>query len=125
MAVSAGLVLHNGLAAISGLLGRNGEFERTPKRDTQKSADWRLGDAYLPMGLGHTFAPEVALWAYLGAGVAVSVWNGTPYLMLGPIVALIGLSAMLALCLRDFARQGGRAARIFARPRPAPSTERR
>jgi cellulose synthase/poly-beta-1,6-N-acetylglucosamine synthase-like glycosyltransferase len=107
--VSAGLVVHNGLAALSGLFGRKGEFVRTPKRDTQKSAHWNLGDAYLPKGLGRTFALEAALWAYIGAGIALSVWNGTPYLLLGPIVAFAGLSYMLALCLRDFARQWARA----------------
>ncbi len=112
--VSTGLVVHNGLAALSGLLGRKSEFVRTPKRDTQKSAKWSASDAYLPKGLGRNFALEVAMWAYLGAGIVVSFWNGTPILMLGPIVAFLGLSFMLGGCLRDFALQWSEAARARA-----------
>ena len=114
--VSTGLVVHNGLAALSGLLGRRSEFVRTPKRDTQKSAGWNLADVYLPRGLGRTFALEAALWAYLGAGIALSIANGTPFFMLGPILAFIGLSYMLTSCLGDFARQWSQAWRVRALP---------
>jgi cellulose synthase/poly-beta-1,6-N-acetylglucosamine synthase-like glycosyltransferase len=109
--VSTGLVVHNGLAALSGLLGRKSEFVRTPKRDTQKSARWNLGDVYLPKGLGRTFLLEALTWAYLGAGIVVAAWNGTPEFMLGPIVAFLGLSYMLTSCLRDFALQWSQALR--------------
>lgn len=115
--VTTGLVVHNGLAALSGLLGRRSEFVRTPKRDTQRSTRWNLGDAYLPRGLGRTFPLEAALWAYLGAGIGLSVWNGTLYFMLGPAVAFVGLSCMLAGCLGDGARQWSRSLRV--RPLPA------
>jgi cellulose synthase/poly-beta-1,6-N-acetylglucosamine synthase-like glycosyltransferase len=111
--VSTGLVVHNGLAALSGLLGRKSEFVRTPKRDTQKTARWSRGDAYLPKGLGRTFLLEVLMWAYLGAGVAVSLANGTPEFMLGPIVAFLGLSYMLGSCVRDFALQWAEAQRAL------------
>lgn len=113
--ISTGLVAHNGLAALSGLLGRKGEFVRTPKRDTRNSVVWRFGD-YVPRGLGRIVALEAALWAYLGAGIAASVWNGTPYLMLAPAVAFAGLSFMLALCLREVARQWSRAAQARRPP---------
>jgi cellulose synthase/poly-beta-1,6-N-acetylglucosamine synthase-like glycosyltransferase len=110
--VSSGLVVHNGLAALSGLAGRrSGEFVRTPKRDPAKTAKWSAGDAYLPKGLGRTCALEVVLWAYLGVGIAVAVANGTPEFMLGPIVAFLGLSYMLGSCLKDFAAQAAEAAR--------------
>lgn len=111
--VSTGLVVHNGLAALSGLLGRKSEFVRTPKRDTLRSAKWTLGDAYLPTGLGRTFVLEALMWAYLGAGIAMAFANGTPEFMLGPIVAFLGLSYMLGSCLRDFALQGVQAARAL------------
>lgn len=114
--VSTGLVVHNGLAALSGLLGRKSEFVRTPKRDTRRSAKWNLADAYLPRDLGRTFLLEVALWAYLGAGIVAAFWNGTPYFMLGPIVAFAGLSYMLASCLKDFALQRSQALRARALP---------
>ena len=113
--VSTGLVVHNGLAAFSGLIGRkSGEFVRTPKRDTAKTAKWSAGDVYLPKGLGRTFALEVALWAYLGAGIAIATVNGTPEFMLGPIVAFLGSSYMLGSCLRDFYLQWSHAARARA-----------
>ena len=115
--VSTGLVVHNGLAALSGLLGRgSGEFVRTPKRDTAKTATWTRGDAYLPKGLGRTFAFEAILWLYLGAGIAVGAWNGTLALVLGPIVAFLGLTYMLGLCLRDFAAQWAEAGKAMAVP---------
>jgi hypothetical protein len=114
--VSSGLVVHNGLAALSGLLGRKSEFVRTPKRDTRRSAKWTLGDVYLPKGLGRTFALEAAMWAYLGAGIALAFWNGTPEFMLGPIVAFLGLTYMLGSCLKDFALQWSQAARARAFP---------
>lgn len=109
--VSAGLVVHNGLAALSGLLGRKGAFVRTPKPGTENSAGQSPGSASLPKGLGRIFALEAALWAYLGTGLAVSVSNGTPYFMLAPVVAFFGLSYLLALCVRDAARQWSRAMR--------------
>jgi cellulose synthase/poly-beta-1,6-N-acetylglucosamine synthase-like glycosyltransferase len=118
--VSTGLVVHNGLAALSGLVGRgSGEFVRTPKRDTARTAKWTRGDAYLPKGLGRTFAFEALLWLYLGAGIGVAAWNGTLIFMLGPIVAFLGLTYMLALCLRDFAAQWG----AMTRPAVAPAGE--
>jgi cellulose synthase/poly-beta-1,6-N-acetylglucosamine synthase-like glycosyltransferase len=117
--VSTGLVVHNGLAALSGLFGRGGEFVRTPKRDTARSARWARGDSYLPKGLGRTFAFEALLWLYLAAGIGVAAWNGTLIFMLGPVVAFLGLSYMLAHCLRDFAQQWGE----MTRPAVAPAGE--
>jgi cellulose synthase/poly-beta-1,6-N-acetylglucosamine synthase-like glycosyltransferase len=106
MVVSTGMVVHNGIAALSGLLGRgSGEFVRTPKRDTAKTARWNRRDSYLPKGLGRTFVLEAMLWLLLGAGIVVGTINGTLALILGPIVAFLGLSYMLASCLRDFAAQ--------------------
>ena len=119
--VSTGLVVHNGLAALSGLVGRkSGEFVRTPKRDTTKTARWNRGDAYLPKGLGRTFFLEVLLWLYLGAGIAVAAVNGTLPLLLGPIIGFLGLSYMLASCLRDFAGQWAEVRN--AAPAAAPTT---
>jgi len=104
--ISTGLVVHNGLAALSGLVGReSGEFVRTPKRDTTKTARWNRSDAYLPKGLGRTFFLEVLLWLYLGTGIAVAAVNGTLPLLLGPVIAFLGLTYMLIACLRDFAGQ--------------------
>jgi cellulose synthase/poly-beta-1,6-N-acetylglucosamine synthase-like glycosyltransferase len=116
--VTAGLVVHNGLAALSGLLGRGGEFVRTPKRDTQSSIGWNIGDAYLPRGLGRTFLFEVALWLYLGFGIALGAVNGTLELMLGPIVAFCGLTYVLFVCLRDFLAQAAAPASVL--PAAAP-----
>lgn len=116
--VSTGLVVHNGLAALSGLLGRKSEFVRTPKRDTARTTKWSVGDVYLPKGLGRTFLLEVLMWAYLGAGIVVATVNGTPEFMLGPIVAFLGLSYMLGSCLRDFVQQWSQATRA-ARALPA------
>ncbi len=109
--VSTGLVVHNGLAALSGLLGRRSDFIRTPKRDPARTAKWSAGDAYLPRGLGRPFVLEALMWAYLGAGIVVAIVNGTPEFMLGPIVAFLGLSYMLGSCLRDFIAQWAQAAR--------------
>jgi len=104
--VSTGLVVHNGLAALSGLIGReSGEFVRTPKRDTATTTAWSRADAYLPKGLGRTFALEVLLWLYLGAGLVAAAVNGTLPLLLGPVIAFLGLSYMLTSCLRDYAGQ--------------------
>jgi hypothetical protein len=111
--VSSGLVVHNGLAALSGLLGRKSEFVRTPKRDTLRTAKWTIGDVYLPKGLGRTFVLEALMWAYLGAGIALAFANDTPEFMLGPIVAFLGLSYMLGCCLRDFAAQWVETARAL------------
>src|SRR5262249_16611465 len=111
--VSTGLVVHNGLAALSGLLGRKSDFVRTPKRDTQKSANWTLGDVYLPKGLGRTFLLETLMWAYLGIGIVAAFWNGPPEFMLGPFVAFLGLSYMLGSCLRDFASQWSQTSRAL------------
>jgi len=112
--VTTGLVVHNGLAALSGLVGRkSGEFVRTPKRDTTKTAAWNRADAYLPKGLGRTFLLEVLLWVYLGVGIAAGIVNDTLPLLLGPIVAFLGLTYMLASCVRDLAAQS--AARSAAR----------
>ncbi|MCW5774075.1 MAG: glycosyltransferase [Rhodospirillaceae bacterium] len=105
MVVSTGMVVHNGLAALSGLLGRGGEFVRTPKRDTAQTTRWNRGDSYLPKGLGRTFVLELALWLYLGVAIAIGAFNGTLALLLGPIMAFLGLTYMLALCLGDFAEQ--------------------
>ncbi len=114
--VSTGLVVHNGLAALSGLLGRKSDFVRTPKRDTARTTKWSVGDIYLPKGLGRTFFLEVAMWAFLGAGIVVAFVNGTPEFMLGPIVAFLGLTYMLGSCLRDFFVQWSDAARTRALP---------
>lgn len=111
--VSTGLVVHNGLAALSGLVGRkSGEFVRTPKRDTTKTAVWNRADAYLPKGLGGTFVLEVLLWLYLGAGIVVGVVNGTLPLLIGPVIAFLGLTYMLGSCLRDFAAQSAARAAV-------------
>jgi cellulose synthase/poly-beta-1,6-N-acetylglucosamine synthase-like glycosyltransferase len=110
--VSTGLVVHNGLAAFSGLMGRKGEFVRTPKRDTTKTARWNRADAYLPKGLGRTFLLEVLLWLYIGTGILVAALNGTLPMLLGPIIGFTGLSYMLALCLFDFARQWAESQRM-------------
>ena len=80
-AVFAGLVAHNGLAALSGLLGRKGEFMRTPKRDTQSGAGWRQGDPYLPTDLGRVFALRPVVWFT----PQVSQRDGTA--ALGPVAA--------------------------------------
>jgi cellulose synthase/poly-beta-1,6-N-acetylglucosamine synthase-like glycosyltransferase len=115
--VSTGLVVHNGLAALSGLVGsRSGEFVRTPKRDTTKTTRWNRTDGYLPKGLGRTFVLEVLLWLYLAAGVVLGIRNGTAALILGPMLAFLGLSYMLGLCLRDFAMQWAEMAKVAPGP---------
>ena len=55
--------------------------------------------------IGGTFQLPVPLWLYLGAGIVVAVVNGALVLLLGPIIAFLGLSYMLASCFRDFAAQ--------------------
>jgi cellulose synthase/poly-beta-1,6-N-acetylglucosamine synthase-like glycosyltransferase len=116
--ITSGLAVHNGLAALSGLLGRGGEFVRTPKRNTATTTDWDLADRYLVRGLGGTFALELGLWLCLGAAILAAADSGTLLLMFGPLVAFCGLTYVLVICVRDALSQWRSAGtRIASGPR--------
>jgi hypothetical protein len=69
-----GMALHNALAALAGWFGRRSEFVRTPKYGiVGRSGDW-ASTGYASAKLGSIVWLELALLAFIGAGLA-SGWR--------------------------------------------------
>lgn len=101
LVVTMGLSLHNSVAVLSGLLGRPGEFVRTPKRDLSSRSAWRRNDVYLPRGLDRVAALEAAVWLYLAAGLAWGALHGSLHFLWAPALVFVGLTYVLGGALRD------------------------
>lgn len=103
--ITTGMCVHNGLAALSGWFSGGGEFVRTPKRDTISTSAWESNDSYLPKKFDRTILFEILVWLYLLVGLIVATEEGLLHLTVGPIMAFVGLSYLLANCVYDRFRQ--------------------
>lgn len=76
LSVSMGLSLHNGIAALEGLLGKKTPFLRTPKLNiTDCNGSWR-DNHYVSKTIGKLTVIELLLSLYFGFGVWLSFyWN--------------------------------------------------
>jgi hypothetical protein len=107
-----GLSVHNGRAALAGWLGRpGGEFVRTPKAG---SAGWRT--AYAAVRVDRRVLHELALLAWLAAGVAVAWVRREPALVPVQLMAMAGLCWVLGLSVWHPVR-----ARRAPAPTPTPA----
>ncbi len=124
--VTAGLAVHNGLAALSGLLGYRSEFVRTPKGLPQPGVTSPPANVYLPRGMDHTAALEVLVWVYLAAGLLWGFSRGEFAFHYLPAMAFAGLSYLLAksvkyaLVQESVARRLPAASKSSASPAEAP-----
>ncbi|HYN30178.1 MAG TPA: glycosyltransferase [Dermatophilaceae bacterium] len=90
-----GLSVHNGRAALSGWLGRpGGEFVRTPKAG---SAGWRT--TYAAVRVDRRVLYELAVLAWLGVGLGIAWVRREPALVPLQLMAVAGLSWVVALSL--------------------------
>lgn len=86
LCVSMGFSLHNGLAAIEGLIGKKTPFIRTPKFGVQKSANhWQQNKYIMPkISIGTYFEAFLSLYFFAAIVVCMvlSVWNALPFFAL-------------------------------------------
>lgn len=91
-----GLAVHNGSAAISGWAGRGGEFVRTAKAG---AGAWPAA-AYARRVVDRRVLPELALVAWLLAGLAIGWQRGQTAFAPLQLMALAGLTWVLTLSVR-------------------------
>lgn len=100
LGLTTGLSLHNSIAVLSGLAGRGGTFERTPKRGAaDRAEDYRLPyfDPRVPF--------EAAAWAGLAAGLFWAAREGALLIAWLPVLWFVTLTAGLAALV--FGRRAG------------------
>jgi len=103
-----GLSVHNGLAVLSGWLGRPGAFVRTPKYGARR---WERS-GYAGRTLDRTLALELAMLAYLGVGLLIG-WQRQEFAWYPlQIMACCGLAWVASLSFLHPLR-----ARLALRPR--------
>lgn len=91
---SLGLALHNTIAVISGLLGRQSEFIRTPKRNS--GSERARYNVYSNSRMDRVTALEFLVWIYLLCVLTWGMLHGRlPHMWL-PIMAFIGFTVVLA-----------------------------
>ena len=99
LSVSMGLSLHNGIAAIEGLIGVKSPFFRTPKFNiVAKSDEWR-SKSYRVRGLSRLTAAEALLAIYFIAAFVSSVRLGDFALMPFLLMLAVGYSYITMLSI--------------------------